>query len=122
MKEKHADREKSPGRPFGLVPGLNNPAETWRPATEIGATKELNVKIRILGAGCPRCEELKKRTLNVLAELNVAADVEKVTDIRDIAAFGVMATPALVIDGKVVSTGRIPRPEEIKAWVRGAQG
>jgi small redox-active disulfide protein 2 len=73
--------------------------------------------IKILGAGCPRCEELKKRTLNVLAELGIAAKVEKVTDIKEIAAFGVMATPALVVDGKVVSAGRIPRAEEIKGWV-----
>jgi len=73
--------------------------------------------IKILGAGCPRCEELKKRTLNVLAELGIAAKVEKVTDIKEIAAFGVMATPALVVDGKVMSVGRIPRVEEIKGWV-----
>jgi small redox-active disulfide protein 2 len=79
------------------------------------------MEIKLLGAGCPRCEELKKRTLAALAELKIAASVEKVTDLKEIAAAGVMATPALVIDGKVVSSGRIPRPEEIKGWLREAE-
>lgn len=79
------------------------------------------MEIKILGAGCPRCEELKKRTVAVLSELKIEARVEKVTDIKQIAAAGVMATPALAIDGKVVCSGRIPRPEEIKVWIRGAQ-
>jgi small redox-active disulfide protein 2 len=76
------------------------------------------MEIKILGPGCPRCHEVERRTINALAELNVVADVEKVTDIKKIMAYGILSTPGLVINGKVKSSGRIPRPEEIKAWVQ----
>jgi small redox-active disulfide protein 2 len=76
------------------------------------------MEIKILGPGCPRCHEVERRTINALAELNLAADVEKVTDIKKIMAYGILSTPGLIINGKVKSSGRIPRPEEIKAWVR----
>jgi small redox-active disulfide protein 2 len=77
--------------------------------------------IKILGPGCPRCEDLMKRTINVVAELSVAANVEKISDIKQMMAFGILGTPALVINGKVKCAGRIPRPEEIKNWIREAQ-
>jgi small redox-active disulfide protein 2 len=77
--------------------------------------------IKILGSGCPRCEELKKRTINVLVELNIATNVEKVADIKQMMAYGILATPGLVINGKVKCAGRIPRPEEIKSWILEAQ-
>jgi small redox-active disulfide protein 2 len=80
------------------------------------------MKIVILGPGCPRCHEVEKRTKTALAELGVAADVEKVTDIKKIMEYKVLGTPGLVIDGKVVSTGKIPRLEEIKAWIQEAAG
>ena len=80
------------------------------------------MEIRILGPGCPRCGEVEKRVINALAELNVAADVEKVTDIEKMMSYGILATPGLVIDGKVVSTGLIPRVEDIKAWIEEADG
>jgi small redox-active disulfide protein 2 len=76
------------------------------------------MEIKVLGMGCPKCLEVEKRVINVLAELNVAADVEKVTDIKKIMAYGILSTPGLVINGKVKSSGRIPRPEEIKTWVQ----
>ncbi len=76
------------------------------------------MEIRILGPGCPRCHEVEKRTINVLAELNVGADVQKITDFKQIASFGVFATPALVIDGKVKCVGRIPSQDEMKRWIR----
>jgi len=79
------------------------------------------MEIKILGPGCPRCGELEKRTINVLAEMNIAANVEKVTDIRQIMTYGVLSTPALVINGTVKCAGRIPRPEEIKSWILEAQ-
>ncbi|TRZ89819.1 thioredoxin family protein [bacterium] len=75
------------------------------------------MEIKILGPGCPRCHEVERRTINALVELNLAADVEKVTDIKKIMAYGILSTPGLVINGKVKSSGRIPRPEEIKAWI-----
>ncbi len=75
------------------------------------------MKIRILGPGCPRCQEVAKRTIDVLAELNVAADVQKVTDIKEIMAYNILATPGLVINDKVKCSGRIPSKEEIKKWI-----
>ena len=76
------------------------------------------MEIRILGTGCARCEELEKRTFNTLAEMGVAADVQKVKDIKSIASYGVLSTPGLIINGKVKSSGRLPSPDEIKAWIQ----
>ena len=78
------------------------------------------MKIVILGPGCPRCHEVEKRTKTALAELGLAADVEKVSDIKRIMDFDILSTPGLVIDGKVVCSGKIPRLEEIKAWIQEA--
>lgn len=78
--------------------------------------------IKILGMGCPKCKEVEKRVINALAELGIAASVEKVTDIKKIMEYKVLGTPGLVIEGKVVSTGKIPRPEEIKAWIQQSTG
>lgn len=75
------------------------------------------VKIRILGGGCPRCQELEKRTKDVLAELKADADVAKVTDMRKIMEYRIMSTPGLVINGKVKSWGRLPSKDEIRKWV-----
>ncbi len=76
------------------------------------------MEIRILGPGCPRCHEVEKRTLNALAELGVAADVQKVTDIKKIAEYRIFATPGLAINGKIKCSGRIPTKDEIKSWIR----
>jgi small redox-active disulfide protein 2 len=78
--------------------------------------------IKILGMGCPKCKEVERRVVNALAELGIAASVEKVADITKIMEYKVLGTPGLVIDGKVVSTGKIPRPEEIRTWIRQAGG
>ncbi len=78
------------------------------------------MEIRILGPGCPRCHEVEKRTINVLAEIGLAADVRTISDIKEIMEYSIISTPGLVINGKVVCSGRIPRPEEIKAWIREA--
>jgi small redox-active disulfide protein 2 len=80
------------------------------------------MEIKILGPGCPRCGELEKRTINALAQMNIAADVEKISDIQKIIAYRIMATPGLVFDGKVKCAGRIPSVDEIKEWIRGAHG
>jgi small redox-active disulfide protein 2 len=76
------------------------------------------MEIKILGKGCPRCNELEKRTINALAELNVGADVQKVKDIKEITKHGVLTTPGLVINNTVKSSGRLPSPKEIKNWIR----
>jgi len=76
------------------------------------------MEIKILGPGCPRCDEVEKRTINALAELNIAADVRKVKDLKEISSFGVLATPGLVINGRVKVQGRIPSLSEIKDWIK----
>lgn len=75
------------------------------------------MEIRILGPGCPRCEEVRKRTIDVLVELNIAADVQKITDMKKIMEYKIMATPGLVINGRVICSGRIPSKDEIKEWI-----
>ncbi len=76
--------------------------------------------IKILGPGCPRCGEVERRVKNALADLGIAANVEKVSDIKKIMDYKILGTPGLVINDKVVSAGKIPRPEEIKAWIQEA--
>ena len=76
------------------------------------------MEIKILGPGCPRCHEVERRTINALAELNVAADVQKISDIKKIVEYNIISTPGLVINGKVMCSGRIPSLEEIKRWIQ----
>jgi small redox-active disulfide protein 2 len=70
--------------------------------------------IKILGTDCPNCQKLEANTKQALSELKMEATVEKVTEIQDIMSYGVMGTPALVVDEKVAVYGRIPDVEEIK--------
>ncbi len=78
------------------------------------------MKIEILGTGCPKCQSTEQNVMNALAELGVQAEVVKVTEINDVLARGVMWTPALVIDGKVVLQGKIPTVDQIKQLVKGS--
>jgi small redox-active disulfide protein 2 len=73
--------------------------------------------ITVLGPGCTNCRTLERRTLDVLAQMNVQAAVEKVTDLDGIAAYGVMRTPGLVIDGKLVWQGGVPSVEKIRELI-----
>jgi len=75
-------------------------------------------KCEILGPGCPRCHEVEKRTMNALIELDVDANIEKITDIKEIAQYKILGTPGLVINGKVKCFGRVPSLDEIKKWIR----
>lgn len=71
------------------------------------------LEIRVLGKGCPRCEQLMEEVLAALAELDLKADVEHVRDLDQIAKYGPIASPALVVNGKVVTMGRVPSKDEI---------
>lgn len=71
--------------------------------------------IKILGMGCPNCQKLEANTKQALEELKMEAVIEKVTEIQDIMSYGIMGTPALVVDEKVEASGRIPDVSEIKA-------
>ncbi|MDP1620569.1 MAG: thioredoxin family protein [Candidatus Moranbacteria bacterium] len=70
--------------------------------------------IKILGTGCPNCQRLEQNTKQALEELKIEAVVEKVTDIQDIIGYGIMSTPALVVDGNVLLAGMVPSVNDIK--------
>jgi small redox-active disulfide protein 2 len=72
------------------------------------------MEIKVLGTGCAKCKTLEKLTRDAVAETGITAEIEKVEDIYKIMSFGVMQTPALVIDKKVVLSGRIPSMTELK--------
>ena len=74
-------------------------------------------KLQILGAGCPKCEKLAETTEQAAKALGLEYELEKVTDIQQIMSFGVMMTPALVVDGQVKVAGKIPSVDEIKAMI-----
>ncbi len=69
--------------------------------------------IKVLGTGCPKCEALAQNAQTAADQLGIEYDLEKVKDINQIMKFGVMSTPALVVDGTVVSTGKMLSPEQI---------
>ena len=71
--------------------------------------------IKVLGPGCANCRNLEKATRQALADLGLDATVEKVTDYPTIAGYGVMSTPALVVDERVLLSGRVPDAEEVRA-------
>jgi small redox-active disulfide protein 2 len=73
--------------------------------------------IEVLGSGCPNCRKLEANAREAVAMAGVEAEVRHVTDPREIVARGVMSTPGLVIDGRVVSTGRIPNAGDIAMWL-----
>ncbi len=71
--------------------------------------------IKILGTGCKKCQTLETMTRDAVASLDLNADIAKVTDPGEIAGWGVMATPALVVDGEVVLAGRVPKQRDLTA-------
>lgn len=75
------------------------------------------MKIEILGTGCPKCKKLEENTRKALEEVGKTADIIKVTEVDKIIEYGVMSTPAIVIDGEVKSYGEIIEVEEIKKWL-----
>lgn len=79
------------------------------------------MEIKILGPGCPKCKTLEKITKEVVAENNFNATVTKVEDIMQIMSYNIIATPALVINEKVVIKGMVPSKEEIKKQIEKAQ-
>ena len=72
------------------------------------------MNIKVLGSGCANCHTLEERTIEAAGLLGIEPAIEKVTDFADIAAYGVMSTPALVIDDQVVLSGRVPTVAELQ--------
>jgi small redox-active disulfide protein 2 len=75
------------------------------------------VKVEVLGKGCSRCELTERLVREAAARCGVAVEIEKVQDLQRIAAMGVMATPAVAIDGKLVHAGRVPLASEVEGWL-----
>jgi small redox-active disulfide protein 2 len=78
------------------------------------------MKIEILGSGCPKCKELEKRVKEAVAKEGLKAEVTHVYDIEKIIEYGVLSTPSLVVDGKVVLSGQLPSTSEISKILKGA--
>jgi len=76
------------------------------------------MEIKILGPGCARCEKTATVVKEVVAETGADARVEKVTDMMQIAAHGVVSTPAVLVDGVVKSAGKIPKKDEVAGWLK----
>jgi small redox-active disulfide protein 2 len=75
------------------------------------------MEIKVLGTGCPKCKALEKATHKAVAELGVEASITKEEDIMKIMEYGIMHTPGLVINGKVVMSGRLPSGKEIRQFL-----
>ena len=75
------------------------------------------MEIKILGPGCAKCKKTEKLVREMVAETGVDAHVEKVTDMMEIASFGVFATPSVIIDDEVKCSGKTPKKKDLKAWL-----
>jgi small redox-active disulfide protein 2 len=76
------------------------------------------MKIKVLGPGCRNCVKLEQEVMNALAELDVAADVEKISDMGKIMEHDILMTPGLVVNDTVKVFGRVPKKDEIKKWIQ----
>lgn len=72
------------------------------------------MKIIIAGPGCPKCQVTEKNVREACSQMNILAEITHVTDFKEIGKLGVMLTPAVLIDGKVVTSGRVPEVDEVK--------
>jgi len=88
------------------------------PVTEI--SEKIGIEIKVLGQGCVRCNQLEKDVMDVVSEMNLEADIEHVRELMEIAAYGILALPALVINGQIKSAGIIPPKTKIMAWIQSA--
>ncbi len=80
--------------------------------------KTEGASVKILGSGCPKCNALEAATRKALEQLGMDTEIDHVTDFSKIAAYGVMSTPALVVDGKVVTYGKVLKTEEVLAILK----
>ncbi len=80
------------------------------------------INIKVFGQGCPRCRKLEEDVRTVLAESGIDADLEHVSDLKEIMRSGIIGTPALMINGKVMSAGTVPPKAKLKEWIEQAAG
>ena len=81
----------------------------------------MGLEIKVLGPGCVQCDRLEKELIEVMAETDIPADVEHIRDIKTIGSYGVMGTPALIINGEVKCVGKVPPRNTLKKWLMEAQ-
>ncbi len=84
---------------------------------EVEVTQAQDCFAKVLGSGCAKCNTLSENTKEALSQLGMDTCIQKITDFSEIAKYGVMSTPALVLDNKVVATGKVLSVEEIKALI-----
>ena len=75
------------------------------------------MEIKVLGPGCAKCNKTEKLVQEAVQETGSDASVEKVTDMMQIASYGVFGTPSVIVDGEVKCTGKVPKKEDIKSWI-----
>jgi len=73
--------------------------------------------IKVLGSGCANCKRVEQIACKIITEMGIEAEVIKVTDYAEIMAYNIMSTPGLVVNEKIVSSGRIPTPAEVTTWL-----
>ncbi len=81
---------------------------------------QLGLEVKVLGPGCAQCDRLEHEIVAAMAELNLAGDIEHVRDVKEIGKYGVMGTPALIINGKVKSVGKVPPKSKLMEWLKSA--
>ena len=109
---------KKKAEPASCCCGGNCTPETMAQAEAV----KFSGGITVLGSGCAKCNALEEATREALAELGMDTAIDHVTDFTQIAAYGVMTTPALVVDGKVVSYGKVLKKDEAKALIQKVRG
>ncbi len=75
------------------------------------------LEIKVLGPGCAQCDRLEMELMEIMTEMNLPADLEHITDIKEIGKYGVMGMPALIVNGKVMCTGKVPTKRKLKEWL-----
>ena len=85
---------------------------------DLNTLKPANMEVLVLGTGCTKCKSLEKLTRQIVEEEGIDAQVSKVEDIMEIMKYGVMSTPALVVDGQVVVSGKLPSRNEIITFLK----
>jgi len=73
--------------------------------------------VKVLGPGCAKCQKTEKVVREAIADAGFDAQVDKITDIMEIARYGVFGTPAVIVDGQVKSVGKVPTKDEVKGWI-----
>ncbi len=116
---KKAAEEAEKAKSAGCCCGGNCNAETMAEAEK---AKQSGSAIKVLGSGCAKCNALEAATVEALKELGMSDSIDHVTDFTQIAAYGVMTTPALVVDGKVVSFGKVLKKDEVVKILKKVRG